>query len=269
MNVTNTSLVLLISACNLAWADESSVELAPLTVEGALEQPSGILLDEPIKTGSRLGLTARETPASVSVADRAIIEERGAKDTQDVINSMTGVNASANPGYGGYVSYRGFTAGQITQLYNGIGMSYSSATRPVDAWIYDRVELIGGPSTFLYGAGAVGGSINYITKLANREEQAVQGRLRYGSYDSSELALGVNQALSTDADPKHYARFDISRTGGNGYMDRNERESTSMAFSILSDLTPDLSHTLALEYQEDQEDSPYWGSPLLSRLATP
>jgi len=263
MNVTNTSLVLLISACNLAWADESSVELAPLTVEGALEQPSGILLDEPIKTGSRLGLTARETPASVSVADRAIIEERGAKDTQDVINSMTGVNASANPGYGGYVSYRGFTAGQITQLYNGIGMSYSSATRPVDAWIYDRVELIGGPSTFLYGAGAVGGSINYITKLANREEQAVQGRLRYGSYDSSELALGVNQALSTDADPKHYARFDISRTGGNGYMDRNERESTSMAFSILSDLTPDLSHTLALEYQEDQEDSPYWGSPLL------
>ena len=263
MNVTNTSLVLLISACNLAWADESSVELAPLTVEGALEQPSGILLDEPIKTGSRLGLTARETPASVSVADRAIIEERGAKDTQDVINSMTGVNASANPGYGGYVSYRGFTAGQITQLYNGIGMSYSSATRPVDAWIYDRVELIGGPSTFLYGAGAVGGSINYITKLANREEQAVQGRLRYGSYDSSELALGVNQALSTDADPKHFARFDISRTGGNGYMDRNERESTSMAFSILSDLTPDLSHTLALEYQEDQEDSPYWGSPLL------
>ncbi|MDZ7888502.1 MAG: TonB-dependent receptor [Pseudomonas sp.] len=263
MNVTNTSLVLLISACNLAWADESSVELAPLTVEGALEQPSGILLDEPIKTGSRLGLTARETPASVSVADRAIIEERGAKDTQDVINSMTGVNASANPGYGGYVSYRGFTAGQITQLYNGIGMSYSSATRPVDAWIYDRVELIGGPSTFLYGAGAVGGSINYITKLANREEQAVQGRLRYGSYDSSELALGVNQALSTDADPKHFARFDISRTGGNGYMDRNERESTSMAFSILSDLTPDLSHTLALEYQEDLEDSPYWGSPLL------
>lgn len=263
MNVTNTSLVLLISTCNLAWAAESSLELAPLTVEGSLEQPSGILLDEPIKTGSRLGLSARETPASVSVADRAIIEERGAKDTQDVINSMTGVNASANPGYGGYVSYRGFTAGQITQLYNGIGMSYSSATRPVDAWIYERVELIGGPSTFLYGAGAVGGSINYITKLANREEQAAQGRLRYGSYDSSELALGVNQALSTDADPKHFARFDISRTGGNGYMDRNERESTSMAFSILSDLTADLSHTLALEYQEDQEDSPYWGSPLL------
>lgn len=264
MTIRNTSVVLLLSACNLAWADHVPVELDALTVEGTLEKPSGVELDQPIKTGSRLGLTARETPASVSVADRRIIEERGAKDTQDVINTMTGVNASANPGYGGYVSYRGFTAGQVTQLYNGIGMSYSSATRPVDAWIYDRVELIGGPSTFLYGAGAVGGSINYITKLASREEQAVEGRVRYGSYDSSEMAIGVNHALSSGPDPKHFARLDVSRTAGNGYMDRNEREATSTAFSILSDLTPNLSHTLALEYQEDQEDSPYWGSPILN-----
>ncbi|MGB4072334.1 TonB-dependent receptor [Pseudomonas sp.] len=264
MTIRNTALVLLLSPCNLAWANHAPIELDALTIEGTLEKPSGVVLDQPIKTGSRLGLTARETPASVSVSDRSIIEARGAKDTQDVINTMTGVNASANPGYGGYVSYRGFTAGQITQLYNGIGMSYSSATRPVDAWIYDRVELIGGPSTFLYGAGAVGGSINYITKLASREEQAVEGRVRYGSYDSSELAIGVNHALSSDPDPKHFARLDVSRTAGNGYMDRNDRESTSTAFSILSDLTPNLSHTLALEYQEDKENSPYWGSPLLN-----
>ncbi len=263
MNSRNAAWVLLVGACNLAVADDA-IELAPLTVEGLLEQPSGLVLDQPVKTGSRLGLTARETPASVSVSDRAIIEARGAKDTQDVINTMTGINASANPGYGGFVAYRGFTQAQITQLYNGIGMSYSSATRPVDAWIYERVELIGGPSTFLYGAGAVGGSINYITKLANRDEQGVQGRVRYGSYDSSELAIGVNHALSSGADPRHFARLDVSRSHGNGYMDRNERESTSTAFSILSDFTAQLSHTLALEYQEDKEDSPYWGSPILN-----
>lgn len=264
MNTRNTSLVLMIGACNLAWAEENALNLPATTISARQEQPSGVILDQPIKTGSRLGLTARETPASVSVADRAIIEERGAKDTQDVINSMTGINASANPGYGGFVSYRGFTQNQITQLYNGIGMSYSGATRPVGAWIYDRVELIGGPSTFLYGAGAVGGSINYITKLASREEQAVEGRVRYGSYDSSELSLGVNHALSDGPDPHHFARLDVSRTGSNGYMDRNKRESTSTAFSILSDLSPQLSHTLALEYQEDKEDSPYWGSPILN-----
>jgi iron complex outermembrane receptor protein len=37
-----------------------------------------------------------------------------------------------------------------------------------------------------------------------------------------------------------------------------------VAFSLLSDLTPDLSHTLALEYQDEHEDSPYWGTPVLN-----
>ncbi|WP_394561990.1 TonB-dependent receptor [Aquipseudomonas alcaligenes] len=262
MNKKNTALVLLFGACQSVWAADQAVELDTLTVNGNEEQPSGVLLDTPIKSGSRLGLTARETPASVNVADRAVIEARGAKDTQDVINAMTGINASANPGYGGFVTYRGFTQNQITQLFNGINLGYSSAARPVDAWVMDRVELIGGPSTFLYGAGAVGGSINYISKLASREQQVLEGRLRYGSFDESEVAFGVNQALG-GSDASHFMRLDFSRGHSNGYIDRNERDTDSLAFSLLSDLTPDLSHTLAVEYLEDSEDSPYWGSPLL------
>lgn len=262
MSLKNTSLVLLMSTSAIAWADHAPLKLDALTIEGEQDRPSGLTLDQPIRTGSRLGLTARETPASVSVSDRAVIEERGAKDTQDVINAMTGVNASANPGYGGFVSYRGFTQNQITQLFNGINLGYSSATRPVDAWMIDRVELIGGPSTFLYGAGAVGGSINYISRLASRDESLFEGRLRYGSFDDSEVSLGLNRALG-GADARHFLRLDVSRGDGNGYIDRNRRETNSFAISLLSDFTPDLSHTLALEYLEDQEDSPYWGSPVL------
>lgn len=262
MSLKITSLALLLSTSATAWADHAPLKLDALTIEGEREKPSGLTLDQPIKTGSRLGLTARETPASVSVSDRTIIEERGAKDTQDVINAMTGVNASANPGYGGFVSYRGFTQNQITQLYNGINLGYSSATRPVDAWMIDRVELIGGPSTFLYGAGAVGGSINYISRLASRENLA-EGRLRYGSFDESEVSFGLNQALGDEEDARHFVRLDFSRGHGNGYIDRNERETSSFAFSLLSDFTQDLSHTLAIEYLEDREDSPYWGSPVL------
>lgn len=262
MSLKHTSLVLLMSTSAIAWADHAPLKLDALTIEGEQDRPSGLTLDQPIRTGSRLGLTARETPASVSVSDRAVIEERGAKDTQDVINAMTGVNASANPGYGGFVSYRGFTQNQITQLFNGINLGYSSATRPVDAWMIDRVELIGGPSTFLYGAGAVGGSINYISRLASRDDSLFEGRLRYGSFDDSEVSLGLNRALG-GADARHFLRLDVSRGDGNGYIDRNRRETNSFAISLLSDFTPDLSHTLALEYLEDQEHSPYWGSPVL------
>jgi len=172
------------------------------------------------------------------------------------------VNASANPGYGGFVAYRGFTQNQVTQLYNGINLGYSSAPRPVDAWVIDRVELIGGPSSFLHGAGAVGGSINYITKLANRDEDFNEGRVSYGSYDSSETSFGFNHALN---DTNH-ARLDFSHTRSNGYVDREERDAWSVAFSLLTDINDQLSHTLALEYQNESVDSPYWGSPVLNPL---
>lgn len=263
-----TTLALCISAIPLAWAQHDALTLPASTVSAqAREQgsaPSGLSLDQPVSTGSRLDLTVRETPASVSVADRSVIEARGAVNTQDVINGMTGINASANPGYGGFVSYRGFTQNQITQLYNGINLGYSSATRPVDAWQIDRVELLGGPSSFLHGAGAVGGSINYISKLASREEQVLEGRLRYGRFDESELSLGFNQALADIGNSQHFLRLDLSRGDSNGYIDRNQRETGSLALSLLSDLTPNLSHTLALEYLEDREDSPYWGTPVLN-----
>ncbi|CAM3130656.1 TonB-dependent receptor [Pseudomonas plecoglossicida] len=265
----NTSLVLLMGTCTFAWADDAAVELGATTIDGERDAPSGVQLDEPIRTGSRLGQSARETPASVSVSDRRLIEARGAKDSQDVINAMTGVNASANPGFGGFVSYRGFTQNQVTQLFNGINLGYSSAMRPVDAWVLDRVELLGGPSSFLHGAGSVGGSINYITKLASRDQQIVDGRVRYGSYDDSEVAFGINQALASNpADARHFMRLDYSHSDGNGYIDRNERQTDSVAFSLLSDLAPDLTHTLALEYQEDREDSPYWGAPILPGRST-
>ncbi|CAM4059776.1 Ferrichrysobactin receptor [Pseudomonas reidholzensis] len=262
--IRHTSLVLLASTCTFAWAHAAPVELNATAIDAERAVPSGVQLDEPIRTGSKLGLTARQTPASVSVSDRSVIEQRGAKDTQDVINAMTGVNASANPGYGGFVAYRGFTQNQITQLYNGINLGYSSATRPVDAWTVDRVELIGGPSSLLHGAGAVGGSINTISKLASRDPQLLDGRLRYGSYDDSEVAFGINQALASNpADARHFARLDFSRGHSNGYIDRNQRDTSSLAFSLLSDLSDNLTHTFAVEYQEDKEISPYWGSPIL------
>lgn len=267
--IRQTSLVLLASTCSIAWADHSAIELSATSIDASRAAPSGVQLDEPIRTGSKLGLTARQTPASVSVSDRSVIEQRGAKDTQDVINAMTGVNASANPGYGGFVSYRGFTQNQVTQLFNGINLGYSSATRPVDAWVIDRVELIGGPSSFLHGAGAVGGSINYISKLASRDQQTIDGRLRYGSFDDSEIAFGINQALASNpAEAHHFVRLDFSRGHSNGYIDRNERDTDSLALSLLSELTPDLTHTLAIEYQQDKEVSPYWGAPILPGRST-
>lgn len=263
-----TTLALL-AGSTCAWAQDTALNLPTSYINASADQPkpaTRLDLDTPIESGSRLNLSARENPASVSVADRKTMERIGARNFQDAANALPGVNASAPPGWGGYVSYRGFNGAQISQLFNGINLQYGGAARPVGAWIYDRVELLGGPSSFLNGSGAVGGSLNVITKLANREEDTFEGRMSYGRYDTWETAVGFNKALNSGDGPRHYARLDYSRTSSNGYIDRQENGAGNLAFSLLSDINDRLSHTLAIEYLEEKEDSPYWGTPVLQPL---
>ncbi|AKK01012.1 MULTISPECIES: TonB-dependent receptor [Pseudomonas] len=263
-----TTLALL-AGSTCAWAQDTTLNLPASYINASADQPkpaTSLDLDTPIESGSRLNLSARENPASVSVADRKTMERIGARNFQDAANALPGVNASAPPGWGGYVSYRGFNGAQISQLFNGINLQYGGAARPVGAWIYDRVELLGGPSSFLNGSGAVGGSLNVITKLANRDEDTFEGRMSYGRYDTWETAVGFNRALNSGDGPRHYARLDYSRTNSNGYIDRQENGAGNLAFSLLSDINDQLSHTLAIEYLEEEEDSPYWGTPVLQPM---
>lgn len=226
---------------------------------------TGLLhLDTPAVTGSRLGLTPRETPATVTIVDRATIEARGADDTQEILKSIPGVTAQNAPGSIG-VRYRGFSGGSLSQLYNGIDVKYTIANRAVDSWIYDRVEAIGGPSSFLYGAGAVGGSINYITKTAQRSDIS-EARLRLGSQGMKEAAIGLNRKLagSTDGGTAHYARVDLNHRNADSWIEGTKTHSTQLATSLLSDIGSGFTHTLAYEYQSDKVDRPYWGTPLLN-----
>jgi iron complex outermembrane receptor protein len=221
-------------------------------------------LDTPSETGSRLGLTPRETPASVTVVNRAAIDERGAQNTQDIVRSIPGVTAHDAPGSVG-VYYRGFSSGSISQLFNGINVQYSIAARPVDSWIYDRVEAIGGPSSFLFGSGAVGGSINYITKLAERQDFG-EAQVRLGSYGLKETSVGLNRRIAGDGSGAgdHYARIDVNHRDADSWTDGTGRRSTQVAASLLSDLGNGLVHTLAYEFQDEDVDRPYWGTPVLN-----
>lgn len=264
-----TTLTLLVGSSTLAWAQDDALKLPAVNISAVAaesKEATALSLDKTIDSGSRLNLSARENPASVSVAGRQTMERIGARNFQDAANALPGVNASAPPGWGGYVAYRGFNGGQIGQLFNGINLQSGGAVRPVGAWIYDRVELLGGPSSFLNGSGAVGGSLNFITRLASRDKDSVEGRMSYSRYDTWETAIVVNQALNQGDGPRHYARLDYSRTHTNGYIDRQENGASNLAFSLLSDVNDQLSHTLAIEYLEEQEDSPYWGAPVLQPL---
>lgn len=245
--------------------------LETIEVRDAREQANERLaLDRRTSTASRLGLSVRETPGSVSVIDRTTIEARGAADTQQILRGIPGVSAAAPPGQAGFVSYRGFSASQVTQLFNGVTVQYDAVSaRPVDSWIYERVEAIGGASGFMYGAGAVGGVINYLTKQADRDDDLAQFYGVFGSPRSATLAAGFNKSLTHEDEPgvRHYARVDLSRSSSAGSADGEKRRALTAALSLLTDVSAHLSHTLAYEYQHEHVDRPYWGTPLLNPVS--
>ncbi|WP_088280505.1 TonB-dependent siderophore receptor [Ideonella sp. A 288] len=219
-------------------------------------------LDARPSSTSRLGISLRETPATVHVVDRAQIDATGALDTQQILESIPGVSFSAQPGAPGSVFYRGFGSASLGQLHNGISVQYDAiAARPVDSWIVDRVEAIGGPSSFLNGSGAVGGSINVITKIADASGDLTHARLGLG--DQKQLALSAQRGVGSG----HVLRLDLNTTRGAVWTQGDDRKTWQAAASWLAPLAAGLTHTLSLEKQHERVDQPYWGTPLLRDAA--
>lgn len=253
-------------AALLALSAHAESNLPAITVTAAgVEANARLPLDEATRTGTRLGLTARQTAATINIVDRETIEASGARDTLETLQSAPGIIADPTPGGGGNVSMRGFSSSQITQLFNGLDVAYIIAAHPVDSWLLDRVEVLGGSSGFLFGQGAVGGAVNYISKLATRQPLQHDTLLRAASFGSYQAAYDVDGAIG-GADSGHYARVAVSHQGIGGYVDRTDGRSAVLSASWLADLTPRLSHTLAYEHQT-KDHQPYWGTPLLNPTA--
>jgi len=219
-------------------------------------------LDAPAGTGTRLALSVLETPAAITVIDRDTLDARGVRTTQEALSGIPGLTVASPPGNGNAVTMRGFSGSQITQLFNGIDVQYASiAARPVDAWQYERVEAIGGPSSFLYGAGAVGGTLNYVTRLAQLQDDDARWQASIGSFRDRTLAMGANLRIGGDA-ARQALRVDVSTRDADSAFDGQQRQATTAAASWLVQWTPALRHVLALEHQREDNDRPYWGTPV-------
>ena len=96
---------------------ESAQTLPSVTVQGTVER--ALDLSAPSQTGSRLGLSLRETPASVEVITQDTMQLRGARTLEEALRGAVGLSVGGHPGNPGIASTRGFTGGFITYLFDG------------------------------------------------------------------------------------------------------------------------------------------------------
>ena len=211
-----SSLCLL--AINSAQADDSapSLMLPAASITAPEVDLESIDLKTATSAGSRLNLNSLETPASVESLTGAQIRARGDRSVQSAVTRSTGISNTGTPGNGGSAySARGFVGeGSVMQLYDGVRM-YSGAgtvTFPVDDWSVERIDVLRGPASVLYGEGATGAVINVIPKKPFSGEIENHLRVGYGSYDTRQQALDSGGSLT---DTLSY-RLNINHNQSNG-----------------------------------------------------
>ncbi|MCG8427241.1 MAG: TonB-dependent receptor, partial [Chromatiales bacterium] len=185
----------------------SILGLLPFTPAGAADREMAPI----IVTASRTAETADETLASVTVIDRETIEKSQATDITELLIGIAGINLSANGGDGKNKSLflRGTNSNHTLLLIDGIRIG--SATLGSPSWslipLHDieRIEVVRGPRSSLYGSDAIGGVIQIFTRKGGEglrtsteagygtdNHYKLEGSLSYGN-ESSRFRLAISK----------------------------------------------------------------------------
>lgn len=257
---TRTAIaVAAVTAFQAAYAQGTNAELGAITVEGSRDANS-LHLEESSGAASRLGLSVRETPASVEILSQDAIQQRGARTFSEALRGMAGLSGGGPPSSPTTLSTRGFTS--LMYLYDGVRSSGAGVVNRVqDTWNYDRIEVLKGPASVLDGEGAIGGVVNFVTKRPDRDNPHKEALLSYGSYGSTRAAFGFGGALG---DASAY-RLDYSRNDSKvGTIDRNGERIDHFTSGLMVDLGGSVKLDLSFDYLRDNNDA-YWGTPLVPR----
>ena len=263
--------------------------LDPLPVAGALElgatevsanqlgtitEGTGSYTPGSIATATRMVLTPRETPQSISVVTRQAMDDFGLNSIDDVMRHTPGITvATYDSDRTSYYS-RGFAIKNFQ--YDGIPIlqdaQYSAGHTLTDTAIYDRVEVLKGATGLLTGAGGPGGTINMVRKKPTREFKA-HVDLGAGSWDNYRSEIDVSGPLTESGNVR--GRAVAAYQDKHSFMDHYSRDS-EVYYGILEvDLTPDTLLTLGADYQDNNPKGSSWsGSASLfnsagERISTP
>jgi len=225
-----TVAVLLATTCALRAQTTSSSPPAPPEKDDAVVLSAfevGTTRDRGYRatnsvSGTRINLKLMDVPQTISVLTADFIQDLGAVDLDEAVIYVSGV--STNGFFGGQYSIRGFGTGGPRR--NGIGFSTANS---IDTSVIDRVEVVKGPSSALYGTGDPGGVVNIVTKVP----QAKAATSLETSVDSEgSLRAEVDTTGPVTSDGSVLYRFIVAGQNQQSTRQYGERESWHFAPSV-------------------------------------
>ena len=256
-----TLAILLATAAAPAWAQaDATPDTEDTVIVTAQRDP--LRLDADTDAGSRLPLSSRETPASVEVLTQAEMQVRGLRTTREAFADIVGAVAGNVPGNPAVVSLRGFAGNAVSILQDGVRVSTSTVVqRDAGSWHYDRIEVLKGPASVLYGEGALAGVINKVTRRPVLGARRLDAMLSAGSFGTVVAAAGANLPLGRTVAVRADASY--QRSDSLYDVEDNATFAAGATASLLLAPSDTLSLLLAIDHFEDRYDATYQGLPLI------
>ncbi len=199
------------------------------------DQPADTLeLGTVLVTASKLPTSLRETTRSAIVIDQKTIEQNVGKDLSQLLNEYSGITvngAFSNPGKDKAIYIQGAPLKYTLILVDGQPVNDPSGNggiidlRAIPLANVERIELVKGSMSTLYGSDAIAGVINIISRKPAKDQVSANGILSYGSLNSYTASLGVSGSVDKLGYSLNYVR-----DGSDGISDAEQPDTVSTSF---------------------------------------
>ena len=218
-------------------------------VPAVMAEDSGVQLKEVVVTATKTDREPQDVTQTVTVITADDIQKSGATTAAEVIERTAGVevNSYGAKGSTSTINIRGANYEQVLVLLDGRRLNSASAggfdmaDLPVPLEDIERIEIVRGPSSALYGADAVGGVVNIITKKPTGASTTVTGE--GGSHGYESYSLSNSNKLD-----KFYYTLSAGRDKSTGFRVNNDLDQGRVGAKLGYEINPDSNLEFATDY---------------------
>ncbi|MGO2770560.1 TonB-dependent siderophore receptor [Pseudomonas taetrolens] len=203
--------------------------------------------------------TLKETPQSVTVMTRKMLDDQNLNTIEQVMEKTPGITVYDSPMGGKYFYSRGFRmTGQYQ--YDGVPLDIGSSYVQADSFssdmaIYDRVEVLRGAAGMMKGAGGTAGAVNFVRKRGEYTPHT-QLSLSAGTWDNYRGQIDTGGPLNEDGTLR--GRAVVTQQTRQYFYDIGDRKDQIYYGALDYDLSPDTTVGVGIAY-EDVDATPCWG----------
>ncbi|MBY3048520.1 TonB-dependent siderophore receptor [Rhizobium laguerreae] len=241
-----------------ASADAGATALEPIVIQGAASDSKTDRTSVTAKNSAgatKISTPLVETPRSISVTTEKEIEQRGAQTVIEAVRYSAGVTTGTSgfdPRFD-QIYIRGYNATTVGDYRDGLRQPYINyGTFRTEPYQLQRVEVIKGPVSVLYGSGSPGGLVNKISKLPTEEPIREVG-ISYGTEDRVQGMFDFGGPISEDNEDFLYRIVGVARRGDTNFDIADDRYLLAPSFTWRPD--EGTSFTVYGLAQADETDS--------------